>query len=277
MYASTFVSVFAFVASVAAAPWSDPTVCAPGKGYYQVCASSGFKGCCTQDACGLGYCPDAPSGPVTPPPTNTHNTEPAPGTCAAGLSYYVCSNGFKGCCSQDACTIGYCPPTWEEKPVDHHEHEEPAALPGVPSPEAGHPGTCPTGMGYYQVCANGYNGCCTKDACSLGYCPDNGAFQKVKRAADPTVCAPGTGYYQVCSNGFKGCCSADACGLGYCPGTAAPWTPEPVPVQPPTNTYPVASPQNGVCPAGTGYYQVCASGFKGCCAKDACSLGYCPY
>lgn len=275
MHASRFLSAFALVASVAAAPWSDPTVCTPGTGYYQVCAS-GFKGCCTKDACGLGYCPDTTgSNPPTPPPTNGKPTEPtAPGTCAAGLNYYVCSNGFKGCCSQDACTIGYCPDSTWEKPVDHHEHQEWEEPAPAPAPEPAHLGTCPAGMGYYQVCANGFKGCCTKDACSLGYCPDNGAFQKVKRS-DPTVCAPGTGYYQVCSNGFKGCCASDACSIGYCPGSS--WAPEPAPKQPPTNTYPAVQPQNGVCPAGAGYYQVCANGFKGCCAKDACSLGYCPY
>lgn len=275
MLASAFLSIFAFVAASTAAPWSDPTVCKPGTGYYQSCESTGFEGCCTKDVCGmkLSYCPDITA---TPPPTHTNhkwipdvrNPEPtpehAPGSCNAGLSYYVCANGFKGCCAQDACTVGYCPSNNADNNgawVDTHEHHE--EKPASPS------------AGYYQVCANGFKGYCTKDACTLGYCPDNGAFQKVKR--DANVCAPGTGYYQVCgATGFRGCCAEDVCGkkLSYCPAS----TPAPVPAQkkPSTHAYPV-QPVDGVCPAGTGYYQVCSNGFKGCCAVDACGLGYCPY
>ena len=150
----------------------DPTICAPGTGYYQVC-SSGYKGCCTKDACTLGYCPGTAPPPSEPselpkqPPAELPKEPPAtlpPGTCAAGTgNYYVCASGFKGCCLQDACTLGYCPgkPAEPEKPKPT-EPEKPKTLPE---------GQCAAGTGYYQVCGNGYKGCCTKDACSLGYCP----------------------------------------------------------------------------------------------------------
>lgn len=199
MYAATLVSVFAFVASVAAAPaasWSDPTVCAAGTGYYQVCGSAqgGYKGCCKADACSLGYCPDSytPTSTTTPPPNNNNypvDNGNGDGTCSAGKNYYVCDNGFRGCCSQDACTVGYCPdnsystpwepevhyeggeetPVHKEQPpvvVDHHAHYE------APRPVDG---VCPSGSGYYQVCGQaqgGFKGCCRSDACGLGYCPD---------------------------------------------------------------------------------------------------------
>jgi len=218
-----------------------------------------------------------------------------PTVCAAGTGFFQsCSNGFRGCCKADACTLGYCPPPTtnapaEEKPkTDEWTHKaEPETWKPATLPE----GQCAAGTGYYQVCGNGFKGCCSADACHLGYCPPAAvaarnvaaaAEEEVKR--DETVCAAGTGYFQSCGNGFRGCCTADACGLGYCPGKSAEPT-KPTEEKPKTDdwthkaepeTWKPATLPEGQCAAGTGYYQVCGNGFKGCCTKDACHLGYCP-
>ncbi|EGU74185.1 hypothetical protein FOXB_15302, partial [Fusarium oxysporum f. sp. conglutinans Fo5176] len=118
-------------------------------------------------------------------------------------------------------------------------------------------------------------------------CPDAIA----KRSDDPTVCAPGTGFFQSCSNGFRGCCKSDACSgaAPICPDTVAKRSDDPT-VCPPepasSNLAPTASAaaarampatlkvkarSDGTCRPGTGFFQVCANGFKGCCKKDACS------
>jgi hypothetical protein len=120
---------------------ADDTVCTPGTGFFQVCGGNGFHGCCKSDACGSAWCADYEAGtytpkhswapiPVptaTPTPTPTSAAVPTPPVakeeaptlsgwtdptvCAAGKGYYqVCgASGFKGCCKQDACAMGYCP------------------------------------------------------------------------------------------------------------------------------------------------------------------------
>ncbi|KAK1657817.1 hypothetical protein BDP55DRAFT_595310 [Colletotrichum godetiae] len=176
--------------------------------------------------------------------------------CAPGTGFFQsCANGFRGCCKADACTIGYCP----DKRQD--------------------PTVCAPGTGFFQSCSNGFRGCCKSEACTLGYCPDLTTASS-KRAADPTVCAPGTGFFQSCANGFRGCCKQDACTIGYCPDvktfetvtkTAPQTTVTPTPK---TNSHTNTDPT--VCPAGTGFFQSCANGFRGCCKSDACTIGYCP-
>jgi len=202
MYASTILSVFALVAASAAAPapYDDPTVCAPGTGYYQVCAATGYKGCCQKDVCGmkLDYCPPGPASPYDDPTV-----------CKPGTGYYqVCAaTGYKGCCTQDVCgqKLSYCPTYYAKERREAAPYDDPTV--------------CAPGTGYYQVCAaTGYKGCCQKDVCGmkLDYCPSGPASPY----DDPTVCKPGTGYYQVCAaTGYKGCCTKDVCGmkLNYCP------------------------------------------------------------
>ncbi|KAF5645384.1 hypothetical protein F25303_5587 [Fusarium sp. NRRL 25303] len=237
----------------------DPTVCAPGTGFFQSC-SNGFRGCCKSDACTgtAGVCPDnKPEAPKPKPETWEHKpetttettTETAPaslpdGQCASGTGFFqVCSNGFRGCCKSDACTgnAGVCP--------DNTKRSD-------------DPTVCPPGTGFFQSCSNGFRGCCKSDACSgsAPICPDTVA----KRSDDPTVCPPGTGFFQSCSNGFRGCCKGDACGNTWCPdyktGTYEP-----------AQTFKVKARSDGTCRPGTGFFQVCANGFKGCCKKDACS------
>jgi len=235
MFSTAAVAVFALIASVATAPapapWVDDTLCAPGTGYFQNCDATGFRGCCNIDVCGrkLSSCPGNTWTPTPPSKEETPVVQPADSSACPPNKWFVCHNGFRGCCkTADPCTIGHCP----------------AAAPG--------------------------SSVSTRDEPAAG---------NVRRA-DDTVCPPGTGYFQSCSNGFRGCCTADVCStkIPYCPGASSPIVP---PVAPPVkNETPAPAsavqPQNGVCPSGTGYYQVCANGFKGCCAKDACSLGYCP-
>ncbi|EFQ33115.1 hypothetical protein CGRA01v4_13236 [Colletotrichum graminicola] len=210
MHFSTVFTLIAATASFTAAAPShdvkrDDTVCAPGTGFFQSCAS-GFRGCCKYDACTIGYCP------------STSEKRQDPTFCAPGTGFFQsCSNGFRGCCKADACTIGYCPSS------------------GAETVERQDPTVCAPGTGFFQSCSNGFRGCCKSDACTIGYCPDVKAFETVIKAAptptlttevkpnnnngnaDPTVCAPGTGFFQSCSNGFRGCCKFDACTTGHCP------------------------------------------------------------
>ncbi|GJD02469.1 hypothetical protein ColKHC_11294 [Colletotrichum higginsianum] len=237
----------------------DPTVCAPGTGFFQSC-SNGFRGCCKSDACSLGYCSDVKIDNTKTVNTETVNTGAVksqdPTVCAPGTGFFQsCSNGFRGCCKSDACSLGYCPPT-SEKRQD--------------------PTVCAPGTGFFQSCSNGFRGCCKSDACSLGYCPDVNTVNtktvntetvntETVKSQDPTVCAPGTGFFQSCSNGFRGCCKSDACSLGYCPDVKTAAAEKRAAAADPT-----------VCAPGTGFFQSCSNGFRGCCKQDACTVGYCP-
>ncbi|KAF4454940.1 hypothetical protein F53441_2597 [Fusarium austroafricanum] len=212
----------------------DPTVCAPGTGFFQSC-SNGFRGCCKADAC-------AGSAPVCPPSPSKRSDDPT--VCPPGTGFFQsCSNGFRGCCKGDACS-----------------QKEPICPPAV-AKRSDDPTVCAPGTGFFQSCSNGFRGCCKTDACagSAPICPP-----AVKRSDDPTVCPPGTGFFQSCSNGFRGCCKGDACGNTWCPdyktGTYTP-----------AQTMKVKARGDGTCRPGTGFFQVCANGFKGCCKKDACS------
>ncbi|GKT49684.1 uncharacterized protein ColSpa_09865 [Colletotrichum spaethianum] len=158
---------------------------------------------------------------------------------------------------------------------------------------------CASGTGFFQSCANGFRGCCKSDACTIGYCPDvtgtsnnppaettpaTTAHSNHWQPTDPTVCAPGTGFFQSCSNGFRGCCKSDACTIGYCPDIKAFETvTKAAPKTTPTPTPEAKCNNNGdgnadptVCAPGTGFFQSCSNGFRGCCKSDACTLGYCP-
>ncbi|TDZ21972.1 hypothetical protein Cob_v004752 [Colletotrichum orbiculare MAFF 240422] len=243
---------------------SDPTVCAPGTGFFQTCAN-GFSGCCKGDACSThdGTCP-----PVA--------AKRDPTVCAPGTGFFQScdqGNGFVGCCNKDACGLGYCPDV---------ENTDTAA----PETVKRDPTVCAPGTGFFQSCnqGSGFVGCCKQDACGLGYCPDvEATTENTKR--DPTVCAPGTGFFQSCNQGkgFVGCCTKDACGLGYCPDvrafetvvktlSKAAATPTPAPEV----SHQSRTTDPTVCAPGTGFFQSCSNGFRGCCKEDACTIGFCP-
>jgi len=260
-------------------PVINPTPAA--KAYY-VCANNGFRGDCTVDPCAIAWCPDYTPYTYTPKTTKREAAAQSdPTVCAPGTGYFQsCSNGFRGCCKGDACGSTWCP---DVKPAAKRD----------PAPQSD-PTVCAPGTGYFQSCSNGFRGCCKGDACGSTWCPDAKPVSAVKRtpepvaapapASDPTVCAAGTGYFQSCANGFRGCCKSDACASNWC-ADYKPFTYEavgaasaPAPAAQPQTPAP-AAPAGGdptVCAPNTGFYQVCASGFKGCCKKDACSLGYCP-
>ncbi|KAK2027537.1 hypothetical protein LX32DRAFT_729324 [Colletotrichum zoysiae] len=287
-FSTIFTLIAATVSLTAAAPSHDvkrdDTVCAPGTGFFQSCAN-GFRGCCKSDACAIGFCPDvtvfetvsevAPQTTPAPISEGKSDSNVDPTVCAPGTGFFQsCSNGFRGCCKSDACATGYCPST-SEKRQD--------------------PTVCAPGTGFFQTCANGFRGCCKSDACTIGYCPSAGA-ETVKRQ-DPTVCAPGTGFFQSCSNGFRGCCKpgtgffqscsngfrgcckADACTIGYCPDVKAFETvikAAPAPTLTPEVKPNTRNVDPTVCAPGTGFFQSCSNGFRGCCKSDACTIGYCP-
>jgi hypothetical protein len=362
---------------------TDKTTCAAGTGYYQVCASNGFKGCCKSDACGKGWCVDykpwtydpvdtpikpaassstssvstvtivytptsttvvacTPTPVYTPPPAcATPSAAPSvgsgpgaksqndPTTCAAGFGYFqVCSNGFRGCCKSDACGKVWCPDykpgsyepmdiisrptdiltkaspsqstiTYKSSSTSTTSVQKSSDKPSVPSSSSS--------SVTILILTTGSNPKPTLSSSTSSYKWSNSSSiststhsptvipspgPKPSTGTDATICPAGVGYYQVCAtNGFKGCCRSDACGKNWCvdyqPGTY-------VPVDnaaskssaSSTSTFntvtknstpaPTGSSDETVCPAGKGYYQVCQTGFKGCCKQDACALGHCP-
>ncbi|KAM0299897.1 hypothetical protein HYE67_005803 [Fusarium culmorum] len=255
---------------------SDPTVCPPGTGFFQSC-SNGFRGCCKSDACGQKL-------PICPPSVTKRSADPT--VCPPGTGFFQsCSNGFRGCCKGDACG--------QKEPI----------CPSTATKRSDDPTVCPPGTGFFQSCSNGFRGCCKNDACSQTrpICPSSSA----KRSDDPTVCAPGTGFFQSCSNGFRGCCKTDACSQTQpiCPSSAAKrddtvcppgtgffqscsngfrgcckgdacgnsWCPDfKTGTYQPAQSFKVKAHSDGTCAPGTGFFQVCSNGFKGCCKKDAC-------
>src|SRR5436305_1454990 len=95
------------------------------------------------------------------------------GTCAPGTgSWQVCSNGFRGCSTQDAC--------------------------------ASQNGECPAGSFYY-VCTNGFRGCSTKNECEA-----EESVPKDSKTKTPTAPASTPKWYVCASNGFTGSCTVDA-------------------------------------------------------------------
>jgi hypothetical protein len=260
MHSVTVASLLAAVATLATAA---PSI--NRRAAYYVCYNNGFRGDCSVDPCAITWCPDYKPytyEPVTKIPTP--KPEPVPVPVPAAKKWYVCGyNGFRGECTVDPCAITWCP---DYKPYTY----EPVKV----SKRQADPTVCAPGTGYFQSCSNGFRGCCKSDACGspTGWCLDHvekrAPAPAPAPASDPTVCAAGTGYFQSCSNGFRGCCKVDACSAsGWCADYKK-GTYEPVPA-------PAPVPVEGVC-AGTGYYQVCGSKFKGCCETDACTLGYCP-
>ena len=267
------------------------------RGAYYVCYNNGFRGDCSVDPCAISWCPDYKPYTYEPATTTTNtpvtsnpeppvvNSQSDPTVCAPGTGYFQsCSNGFRGCCKSDACGSTWCPDYIAYTYTPKTAKREPAP---APEPQSD-PTVCAPGTGYFQSCSNGFRGCCKGDACGspTGWCPD-AAKPVVKErapASDPTVCAAGTGYFQSCANGFRGCCKSDACGSAWC-ADYKPYTYEligaasvPAPAKEPQTPAPVAGAGGDptVCAPNTGYYQVCGNGFKGCCKKDACSVGYCP-
>ncbi|KAK1752942.1 hypothetical protein QBC47DRAFT_387409 [Echria macrotheca] len=253
-------------------PAPAPAPATTPKAFY-VCANNNFRGDCSVDPCAISWCPDYKPGTYEPVAAVKRSD---PTVCAPGTGYFQsCSNGFRGCCKGDACGNSWCPDSFNVKRSE------------VVTPKRSDPTVCAPGTGFFQSCSNGFRGCCKGDACGNSWCPDTVDVKRSEAAtpkrSDPTVCAPGTGFFQSCSNGFRGCCKGDACGSSWCPdfkfGTFEPigtstktetkTTAVPVP-----ETKPVAV-QPGTCAPGTGYYQVCASGFKGCCKTDACTFGWC--
>lgn len=253
---------------------------------WYVCASNGFRGECSVDPCAISWCPDYEPYTYAPKVSTPPAVQPVPTTPAPAKNFYRCaSNGFAGDCSIDPCYgWSWCP-----------DYEYGTVTPVKAAKRDIDPTVCAAGTGFFQSCSNGFRGCCKSDACGNSWCPDYkyGTYEPVAKTetitkrTDPTLCAAGTGFFQSCSNGFRGCCKSDACGNAWCPdykyGTYEPISTVPkAETTPKTETVPKTETKPAsvnvdptVCPAGTGYYQVCASGFKGCCKTDACTKGYC--
>merc|ERR1711981_1389018 len=140
------------------------------------------------------------------------NARASPPSCPTGTSYvdYESTSGFKGCTAT--------PADYQYGPRKYWS-------------------SCPTALGNWYVCANGFKGCTTDTTVcdkSSGWIPS------VLPPVETETCPYGQQYY-VCATGFEGC-SADTT---VC---------DPEPKDP-----------EGSCPFGQNYY-VCATGFKGCSA-----------
>ncbi|KAF1994194.1 hypothetical protein P154DRAFT_38530 [Amniculicola lignicola CBS 123094] len=107
--------------------------------------------------------------------------------CAAGTNYYVCAaNGFRGCCSVDACNTAWCPDAGLPPPP-----------PGTGNPGGfPYPGQCAAGKQYYVCASNGFAGCCSIDACNADWCPDAGSPPPPPGTGKPSTRLPpaGPGY-----------------------------------------------------------------------------------
>lgn len=269
------IAIASLLAAAATFTSAAPTGARQPRAYY-VCAINNFRGECSVDPCAISWCPDYKWGTYEAVPAPAPAPAPVPAPPVTPKAFYVCANNnFRGDCSVDPCAISWCP---DYKPGTY----EPVA-----AVKRSDPTVCAPGTGYFQSCSNGFRGCCKGDACGNSWCPDTVSVKRSEvvtpKRSDPTVCAPGTGFFQSCSNGFRGCCKSDACGSSWCPdfkfGT---YEPTGTSTKPETQTTAVPVPetkpaavQPGTCAPGTGYYQVCASGFKGCCKTDACTLGWC--
>ncbi|KAK0643190.1 hypothetical protein B0T16DRAFT_415474 [Cercophora newfieldiana] len=278
MHSITIASIMVAAATLTTAA---PAVQRRANTKFYNCSFNGFRGDCSVDPCAISWCPDY--NPNTYEPAQPVIEAPKPVDPAPVAKYYVCaSNGFKGYCTTDPCYQPWCPdgPNGAEPPTGTPQEPEKAPEP-VPEVKK-------TPSQWYVCASNGFAGMCSVDACNVAWCPDYKpkTYEPVSVTVskrDSTVCVAGTGYFQSCSNGFRGCCRGDACGstTGWC-ADYKPWTYEPVtkvetvpvPVPAPVEV-PVSVPAD--CAPGTGFYQVCGNGFKGCCKSDACTLGYCPY
>ncbi|KAH7355115.1 hypothetical protein BKA65DRAFT_497691 [Rhexocercosporidium sp. MPI-PUGE-AT-0058] len=159
-------------------PPVDPTICSAGQSYY-VCAN-GFKGCSSDST----VCDPKPVDPIVHP-DGTWN-------CPAGQTYYNCATGFKGCgWDHTVCDpkTPVDPKPIDPKPVDpstgnngfcpagtsYYDYESTSGFKGCTSTPAAYEngpriywGSCPTGLGNWYVCANGFKGCNTNTAvCDL--------------------------------------------------------------------------------------------------------------
>jgi hypothetical protein len=150
----------------------------------------------------------------------------------------------------DPCALEWCP-DYDNKTCNKVEQPDPE------TPCTGCPKTPCTG--------------CPKTPCTG--CP------KTPCTDCPKTTCTGSGAFYVCANnGFRGNCSVDPCALNWCPDyksntcEAAACAPKDVESETGKNNGHETERRqdNGVCPEGTGYYQVCGNGFRGCCKADAC-------
>jgi hypothetical protein len=166
----------------------------------------------------------------------------------------------------DPCALEWCPDYDKKtcKKVERPDPETPCT--GCPkTPCTGCPKTPCTG--------------CPKTPCTG--CPKTPCTDCPKTPCTdcPKTTCTGSGAFYVCANnGFRGNCSVDPCALNWCPDyksntcEAAACAPKDVESETGKNNGHETKRRqdNGVCPEGTGYYQVCGNGFRGCCKADAC-------
>jgi len=172
-----------------------PSECS-GTGNYYVCSNNGFRGYCSADPCNMAWCPDfalktrnkivRTTTSVAPevskvPEEKSYTPSQDETVCSVGTGFFQsCSNGFRGCCKRDACSAAWCP-DYKFGTYQPISTSTPEALTWVTLTTAKPPvktassdsSVCGNNQGYFQVCANGFKGCCKTDACSLGFCPSS--------------------------------------------------------------------------------------------------------
>lgn len=258
-----------------------------GAGAFYLCAANGFEGNCSVDPCAMEWCPDfekltckpaEAKGTGTCTSTTTVVAKPIP-TCAVGAgAYYVCANGFRGCCTSDPCSNpdGRC-----EKPACPQGKCSTTVIVTVTTTPA--------------ATATAYPAYTDADVTSTAAPTSSAAPEPAKRWAAQMEC-PGKGAYYVCgNNNFRGYCSVDPCAIKWCPDFEAATCDRKTPAKadPAEKIDPVekidtpvptgysgvtlyagevcaAPKQDSTCYQGTGYFQNCAENVRVCSNIDFC-------
>jgi hypothetical protein len=134
-------------------PMPVHTACSSSATSYYVCANNQFRGYCSSDPCAKEWCPDYE------PRTYqcTKEVKPEKPTDCHHCGSHSSSTSTSSCTSETTPTV---PPT----PCSTHIVESTTTPCTTPTPVV--TDTCPNGTGYYQVCSNGFRGCCQQDACA---------------------------------------------------------------------------------------------------------------
>jgi hypothetical protein len=219
---------------------------------YYVCGNNGFRGYCSVDPCAKPWCPDFKLK-TCDPLIFTYPNVTAPATnCSTSTTTTVQSGTTTPTVQTETTTTTFCSSTTTPAACSKTTSSTsttsttstacsstptPATCSGTagcPKPPVVEKNTC-TGPGAFYVCANnGFRGNCSVDPCALAWCPDYES-----KTCDKAACECGA--KETKAEAVKN----DSAGAKR-------------------------RQENGVCPQGTGYYQVCGNGFRGCCKADAC-------
>jgi hypothetical protein len=261
---STIVAILATTAGFAAATplsFAKQAECpssAKNTAYY-VCGNNGFRGYCSVDPCAKPWCPDFKLKTCDPFVKYPNVTVPAANCSTTATTTPVQSGTTTTIIQTETTTTTFC------------------------SSSTTPPATCSSSTTPIACSSTQTSTTCSESTTPTPApppCTGTGGCKKQPIVKKPCT---GAGAFYVCANnGFRGNCSVDPCALAWCPDYK-PYMCEAVAACDcgAKETKPDAGKNkssgserrqdnNGVCPEGTGYFQVCGNGFRGCCKADAC-------